>query len=76
MKMRIGLVIVSTFLVHCAGTWAYTFFIMLRQGEISFYESSRLCVIAEFGLAVALTFLGLFFLGVAIWEIRRKTVEK
>ena len=76
MKIRIGLVVVSTFLIHCAGTWAYTFFIMLKKGEISFYEPSRPWVIAEFGLAVVLTFLGLFFLGVAIWEIRRKTVEK
>ena len=76
MKMRIGLVIVSTFLAHCAGAWAYAFFIMLQQGEISFYEPSRLCVIAEFGLAVVLTLVGLFFLGMVIWETRRKTVEK
>ena len=51
-------------------------FIMLQQGEISFYEPSRLCVIAEFGLAVVLTLVGLFFLGMVIWETRRKTVEK
>jgi len=76
MKMRIGLVIVSIFLVHCAGTWAYTFFIMLRQGEASFYEPNRLWLMAEFGFAVVLTLLGLFFLGVVIWEARRKTVEK
>jgi len=76
MKIRIGLVVVSTFLIHCAGTWAYTFFIMLKEGEISFYEPSRPWVIAEFGLAVVLTLLGLFFLGVVIWEMRRKTVEK
>ena len=76
MKMRIGLIIVSIFLVHCAGTWAYTFFIMLRQGEASFYEPNRLWLMAEFGLAVALTLLGLFFFGVVIWETRRKTVEK
>lgn len=76
MKMRIGLVIVSTFLAHCAGAWAYTFFIMLRQGEATFYEPNRLCVIAEFGLAVVLTLVGLFFLGMVIWETRRKTVEK
>ena len=76
MKIRIGLVVVSTFLVHCAGTWAYTFFIILKEGKISFYEPSRLLVIAEFGLAVVLTLLGLFFLGVVIWEMRRKTVKK
>ena len=76
MKIRIGLIIVSIFLVHCAGTWAYTFFIMLQQGEISFYEPSRAWVIAEFGFAVVLTLLGLFFFGVAIREARRKTVEK
>ena len=76
MKMRIGLVAVSIFLVHCAGTWAYTFFIMLQQGEASFYEPNRLWLMAEFGFAVVLTLVGLFFLGVVIWEARRKTVEK
>ena len=76
MKMRIGLIIVSTFLVHSAGTWAYTFFIMIRQGEASFYEPNRLWLIAEFGFAVVLTLLGLFFFGVAIRETGRKTVEK
>ena len=76
MKIRIGLAIVSTSLIHCAGTWAYTFFIILRQGKISFYEPSRPWVIAEFGLAVVLTFLGLLFLSVAIREMRRKTVKK
>ena len=76
MKIRIGLVAVSIFLVHCAGTWAYTFFIMLQQGEASFYEPNRLWLMAEFGFAVVLTLVGLFFLGVVIWEARRKTVEK
>ena len=76
MKIRIGLIAVSIFLVHCAGTWAYTFFIMLQQGEASFYEPNRLWLMAEFGFAVVLTLVGLFFLGVVIWEARRKTVEK
>ena len=76
MKMRIGLIVVSIFLVHCAGTWAYTFFIMLQQGEASFYEPNRLWLMAEFGFAVALTLVGLFFLGVAIREKGRKTVGK
>ena len=72
MKMRIGLIIVSTFLVHCAGTWAYTFFIMLQQGEISFYEPNRPWLMAEFGMAVVWTLVGLFFFGVAIWGIGSK----
>jgi len=76
MKMRIGLIIVSAFLVHSAGTWAYTFFIMIRQGEASFYEPNRLWLMAEFGFAVVLTLLGLFFFGVAIRERGKKTVEK
>ena len=37
MKMRIGLIIVSIFLAHCGGTWAYAFFIMIRQGGVAFY---------------------------------------
>ena len=76
MKMRIGLIIVSTFLVHSAGTWAYTFFIMLRHGEAAFYEPNRLWLMAEFGFAVVLTLLGLFFFGMAIRETGRKTEEK
>ena len=65
-KMRIGLIIVSTFLVHCGGTWAYAFFIMIKQGEVVFYEPNIPWAIVEFGVAVALTLLALFFLGVAI----------
>jgi len=76
MKLRIGLVIVSTFLAHCAGTWAYTFFIMLRQGEISFYEPNRPWLMAEFGMAVVWTLVGIFFLGVAIWGIGSKQVRR
>ena len=76
MKMRIGLVIVATFLVHTAGTWAYAFFVMLRQGEVAFYEPNKLVLMVEFGVALLLTLAGLFFLGMAIWEIRRKTVGK
>jgi len=76
MKMRIGLLIVSTFLVHCAGTWAYTFFIMLQQGEISFYEPNRPWLMAEFGMAVVWTLVGLFFLSVAIWGIGSKQVTR
>ena len=76
MKMRIGLVIVSTFLVHCGGTWAYAFFVILQQGVVSFYEPNGPWVIAEFGLAVVLTLLGFCFFGVAIWGMRRKTEEK
>ena len=78
MKMRIGLIVVSTFLVHCAGTWAYTFFIMLQQGEISFYEHNRPLLMAEFGMAVVWTLVGLFFLGVAIWgskQVRRLIIR-
>jgi hypothetical protein len=66
MKRRIGLIIVSTFLVHSAGTWAYTFFIILQQGEVSFYEPNRPLLMAEFGMAVVWTLVGLFFFVVAI----------
>ena len=76
MKMRIGLVIVSAFLAHCGGTWAYAFFIMIRQGKVAFYEPNGPWLMAEFGLAVALTLVGLSFLGMTIWEMRRKKVEK
>ena len=76
MKMRIGLVIASTFLAHCGGTWAYAFFIMIKHGEVAFYEPNGSWVMAEFGLAVALTLMGLSFLGVTIWGMRRKKEEK
>ena len=76
MKMRIALVIVSTFLVQCGGTWAYAFFIMIKQGRVSFYEPIRPLLMVEFGLAAALTLMGLSFLGVTIWGMRRKKEEK
>ncbi|MBA7654366.1 hypothetical protein ES703_62243 [subsurface metagenome] len=66
MRMRIGLILVSTFLVQCGGTWAYAFFIILQQGEVTFYEPNGPLLMVEFGLAAALTLMGLFFLGVAI----------
>ena len=75
-KMRIALVIVSIFLVHSVGTWAYAFFIMIKQGRISFYEPIRPLLMIEFGLAVALTLMGIYFLGVAIWDMRRRKEEK
>ncbi len=65
-KMRIALGIVSTFLVHSGGTWAYAFFIILQRGEVTFYEPIRPLLMVEFWLAAALTLMGLFFLGVAI----------
>jgi hypothetical protein len=75
-KMRIGLIVVSTFLVHCGGTWAYAFFVILQQGVVSFYEPNGPWLVAEFGLAVVLTLLGFCFFGVAISGMRRKTEEK
>jgi len=75
-KIRVGLILVSTFLVHCGGTWAYAFFIMIRHGEVAFYEPNGPWLMAEFGLAVALTLMGLSFLGVTIWGMRRKKEEK
>jgi uncharacterized iron-regulated membrane protein len=32
--------------------------------------------LVELGLAIVLALVGLFFLGVVVWETRRKTVEK
>lgn len=68
-----GLVVVSTLLVHCAGAWAYTFFIILRQGEVAFYEPVRPILMAEFGMAVAWTLAGIVFLVVALLGLKRRT---
>ncbi len=62
----IGLVAVSAFLVHAAGTWAYIFFRVLRDGKIFLYEPIRPILTAEFGMAVVGTLLGIFFFVVAI----------
>ena len=51
-------------------------FIMLQQSKIYLYEPNRPILMAEFGMAVVWTLMGLFFLGVAIREARRKTVKK
>ncbi len=68
----IGLAMVSIFLVHCAGTWAYTFFIILQQGEVSFYEPNRPWLMAEFGMAVVWTLLSFFFLAVALLGLKKQ----
>ncbi|KKL98198.1 hypothetical protein LCGC14_1826770 [marine sediment metagenome] len=53
---KYGLLVVSTFLVHSAGTWAYTFFIILRRGSIRLGESIR-PIMKKYGLLVVSTFL-------------------
>lgn len=72
----IGLAAVSAFLVHSAGTWGYAFFIMLRQGEITFYEPNRPYLMAEFGMAVVWTLLGFFFFVVAILGLKEQADRK
>jgi len=72
MTTLIGLVIVSTFLVHTAGTWAYAFFIILLDGEIAFHEPNRPILMAELGMAVALTLAGVLFVIVAILGLRKR----
>jgi len=71
MVALIGLAVVSAALVHCAGTWAYAFFIILLDGQIAFHEPNRLISIAELGLAVALTLAGILFLIIAILGLKR-----
>ena len=72
MRTLIGLAVVSALLAHCAGTWGYAFFIMLQQGEVSFYEPNRPWLMAEFGMAVVWTLLGILFLGVAISGLKKQ----
>jgi len=69
---HIGLAVVSAFLVHCAGAWTYVFLVILQRGEITFYEPNRLWLLAEFGMAVVWTLVGIIFLGVAIWGLKRR----
>ncbi|MDD4876660.1 MAG: hypothetical protein PHQ86_06000 [Dehalococcoidales bacterium] len=76
MMIYIGLAVVSISLIHCGGTWAYVFFNIWQKGKVTFCEPNTFCVIVEFGIAVVLTLLGFFFLGVAIREMKRKTIEK
>jgi len=64
--------VVSAFLVHAAGTWAYIFSIMLQQGEVSFYEPNKPWLMAEFGMAVVWTLLGIFFFVVAILGLKKQ----
>jgi len=64
--------VVSALLVHSAGTWAYAFFIMLQQGEVSFYEPNKPWLMAEFGMAVVWTLLGIFFFVVAILGLKKQ----
>jgi hypothetical protein len=76
MLVYIGLAAVSAFLVHTAGTWGYAFFIMLQQGEVSFYEPNRPYLMAEFGMAVVWTLLGFVFLAVALVGLKKKADKR
>ena len=53
---KYGLLVVSAFLVHSAGTWAYTFFIILRRGSIRLGESIQ-PIMKKYGLLVVSAFL-------------------
>jgi len=64
--------VVSAFLVHAAGTWAYIFSIILREGKVTLYEPSTLIKTAEFGTAVVWTLAGIFFLVVAILGLKKQ----
>ncbi len=72
---KYGLLVVSTFLVHCAGVLAYFFFIILRDGEIIFGEPTRPILTAEFVMAVVWTLVGIFFMVVAISGLFKRTGE-
>ncbi len=71
MITHLGLLVVSVFLVHCAGMWAYFFFIILRDGVITFGEPNRPVLVGEFVMAVVWTLVGIFFVVVAARELRR-----
>jgi len=69
---KYGLLVVSAFLVHCAGTWAYVFFIILREGHIYLGEPNQPILMAEFGMAVVWTLVGIFFIVVAILGLLKR----
>ncbi len=73
----IGLAVVSAFLAHSAGTWAYAFFIILLDGTIAFHEPNSPILMADLGMAVALTLAGVLFLIIAILGLakRNKLIE-
>ncbi len=70
---KYGLLVVSAFLVHSAGTWAYIFFIILREGSIRLGESIRPILVSEFVMAVVWTLVGVFFFVVAILALLKRT---
>jgi len=45
---------------------------MLQQGEVSFYEPNKPWLMAEFGMAVVWTLLGIFFFVVAILGLKKQ----
>ena len=69
---KYGLLVVSALLVHTAGYWAYIFFMVLREGEIFLYDSNRPILMAEFGMAVVWTLVGVFFFVVAIPRLMKE----
>lgn len=70
---KYGLLVVSAFLVYSAGTWAYIFFIILREGSIRLGESIRPILMAEVVMATVWTLVGVFFFVVAALALLKRT---
>jgi len=69
---KYGLVTVSAFLVHSAGWAAYIFFVILRDGSINLGEPMRPILVAEFGMAVVWSLVGIIFFVVAARGLLKK----
>ena len=68
-RLAIMTVIASGFLVWQAGTWAFAFYRILRDGYVEFYGPSIAILITEFALAIALTLTGIVFI---TWVVVKK----
>jgi len=55
-------VLLLTFLTYCAGTWAYTFFLIIKDGSVYYNEPVRWIICAEFSTACVITICGLIWI--------------
>jgi len=69
-------IIASGFLVWCAGTWAFAFYRILRDGEVRFYEPNIVMLITEFTVAVALALVGVTFIVLVTIKAKKSTKPK
>lgn len=70
-KLIIIATITSWLTIWGMGAWAFAFYEILRNGEVTFHEPNTVILITEFTIAIVLALVGLVALILVIRLLRR-----